>query len=236
MNSEPIDVTFDVRSDSNGRDPDRYSPTLRRYHRQLWSKELPNRAAFELTDEWPKGYLKHSSDLGTFWLASDTILRTFGNHLKMRPIIEQVPEEDREEFWRRGYTIGGTLVFPGNRIGRKFTINQARGVHPQIQDRIDLTLECIRRHYEGGTSPLAEVVARYSDFFALFEGFKGYVDFFHLQDLVTEDYTAVRFFLPFTEFRVTPALPQDLAEYEAFRAAMLEFIDARNARIAVAAA
>jgi integrase len=38
-----IDTTFDFRSDTPpGLDPDTYSPTLRRYHRLLWSKPLPS--------------------------------------------------------------------------------------------------------------------------------------------------------------------------------------------------
>ena len=33
-----LDVTFDFRTDTRaGGDPDALSPTLRRYHRQLWS-------------------------------------------------------------------------------------------------------------------------------------------------------------------------------------------------------
>src|SRR5438093_10148293 len=39
-------------------------------------------------------------------------------------------------------------------------------------------------------------VHRGNDFFALFERFSGYVNFFLLQDLVTDDYAAVRFFMP----------------------------------------
>jgi len=34
---------------------------------------------------------------------------------------------------RIGYTIGGMMVFPGNRLGRKMTINVARGFHPRIK-------------------------------------------------------------------------------------------------------
>ena len=41
----------------------------------------------------------------------------------------------------------------------------------QIADPFDLTLECIRRHYLGETSPLAETLRRYEQFFALFEDF-----------------------------------------------------------------
>ena len=36
-----IDTTFDLRTDAAGKDPDTYSPTLRRYHQLLWSKPLP---------------------------------------------------------------------------------------------------------------------------------------------------------------------------------------------------
>ena len=80
----------------------------------------------------------------------------------------------------------------GNRIDRKWTINQARGCLRRISDRLDLTLECIRRHYLGLDDPsrLGETLKLYSDFFALFESFRGYVDFFLLQDLVTDDYSA----------------------------------------------
>ena len=31
-----IDITFDFRSDSKGKDPDAYSPTLNAYHRRLF--------------------------------------------------------------------------------------------------------------------------------------------------------------------------------------------------------
>lgn len=60
----------------------------------------------------------------------------------------------------------------------------ARGFHPRITDRIDLTLECIRRHYQAEDSPRGEVLARYGDFFALFEDFRGYVDFWLLHVFV----------------------------------------------------
>ncbi|MCG8654879.1 hypothetical protein [Yimella sp. NH-Cas1] len=36
-------------------------------------------------------------------------------------------------------------MFPANPIGGKVTINGAKGFHPRIKDRSDLTLECIRR-------------------------------------------------------------------------------------------
>jgi hypothetical protein len=148
----------------------------------------------------------------------------------MRSVIEQVPETEVLDFTRRGLTVGGTMVFPSNQIGRKWAINQARGMDRKIEDRFDLTLECVRRHYMGEGSPLAPVLDRYSDFFAIFGDFKGYVDFFLLQDLVSEDYREVRFFTPWSDFS-TPALPRTLEEYRAYRAATLAFLDARIQRI-----
>ena len=76
--------------------------------------------------------------------------------------------------------MGGMIIFPANRVEGKSTINGARGFHPLIKDRIDLTLECIRRYYNNEISPLTEVLTRYTDFFALFGNFKGYVEFFLL--------------------------------------------------------
>jgi hypothetical protein len=72
-----VDTSFDFRSDAGGRDPDQNSPTLRRYHRLLWSRELPGGAVFELDDHTHDGYLHHKSDVGEFLLASDSIIPTF---------------------------------------------------------------------------------------------------------------------------------------------------------------
>ncbi len=123
------------------------------------------------------------------------------------------------------------MVFPGNVVDRKLTINGARGFVTAIADRMDLTLECIRRHYVGEASPLAATIARHSDFFALFGAFREYVDIFLLQDLVTPDAEAVRFFTAFDDF-TTPAVPRDLPEYLEFRRRSIEFVEARNRRMA----
>jgi len=232
-NPSDIDVTFDLRSDTPaGKDPDTHSPTLRRYHQLLWSKTLPGGERFDLRADSPGSYLRHTSDLGDFILTSDASIRTFRSVRKASAVIDQIPEEDREAFSRQGYTIGGMMLFPGRRVGGKQTINQRRGMHPKISDRLDLTLECIRRHYLGEPSPLDETLTRYSAFFALFADFRGYVDYFLLQDLVNEDYDTVRFFTPFDDF-TTGAIPQTLVEYESYRALTLRFIEGRNARIGV---
>ena len=123
------------------------------------------------------------------------------------------------------------MVFPGNRVDRKMTINGARGFHPRIKDRFDLTLECIRRHYLDEPSPLNDTLARYADFFGLFGDFAGYVDFFHLQDLVNEVTPTVKFFMPFEDFTASP-LPGTLDAYLVYRQRAIEFIESRNRRIA----
>ena len=117
------------------------------------------------------------------------------------------------------------IIWPGNRIDGRMTINGARGFLHKISDRFDLTLECVRRHYLGTPSPLGEVFARYGNFFALFDDFCGYVDFFLLQDLVTTDYKAVKFLLPFDDFK-TPAVPQDVESFASYRQRSMDFIHA----------
>jgi hypothetical protein len=99
----------------------------------------------------------------------------------------------------------------------------------KIGDRMDLTLEAIRRHYLGERSPLTEVLGRYSDFFRLFVDFQGYVEFWHLNDLIAAD-GRVRFYLPFDDF-CRNAAPATVAEYRRLSAASGEFLDGRARRI-----
>jgi hypothetical protein len=148
----------------------------------------------------------------------------------MRRITQLFTEEENEAFRTIGYTIGGMMVFPGNRLDGEQTINGARGFNRKIADRFDLALECIRRHYLGERSPLGETLARYRDFFALFEDFRGYVEFFMLRDLVTYDGCAVRFFMPFDDFN-TSSVPRDGEAYKEYRHLSIEFIKARNRRM-----
>jgi len=63
-----IDTSFDFRTDACGKDPDVYSPTLRRYHKLLWSKALPSGLLFDLDDTVRRVYLHHRSELGEFFL------------------------------------------------------------------------------------------------------------------------------------------------------------------------
>jgi hypothetical protein len=131
-------------------------------------------------------YLYHSSELGEFFVSSDSVIATFTRSELVRHITELFTEEESEALRTIGYTIGGMMVFPGNRIAGKQTLNGARGFNRKIADRFDLPLECIRRPYFSQRSPLGETLPRYRDFFALLEDFRGYVEFFMLQDLVTD--------------------------------------------------
>lgn len=224
-----IDITFDFRTDARGKDPDSHSPTLRRYHKLLWSKRLPSGAFFDLADTSARAYLHHRSELGEFFLASDSVMQTFTRWKRMKPIIEQFPEVENDAFMTIAYTIGGMMLFPGNQVDRKQTINGARGCNGKIGDRFDLTIECVRRHYLGRHSPLADTLSRYADFFALFGDFRGYADFFLLADLIECD-CSVRFFTPFDDFQSSPC-PKDVGTYEEYRHRSIEFIVARNHRI-----
>jgi hypothetical protein len=227
----PIDINFDFRTDTpKGKDPDALSPTLRSYHKLLWSKPLPNGKLFNLDDTKSGVYLHHKSNLGEFFLSSDTATHTFSRWASMTHIISQISAEEIEEFRRLAYTIGSMIIFPANRIDGKSTINGARGFHPSIKDRIDLTLECIRRHYKNEVSPLSDVLGRYSEFFRLFESFKGYTKFFFLQDLVAEDFSTIKFLAPFEDFK-TPAVPKTLEAYLDYKNQTIKYIKARSNRI-----
>lgn len=221
-----IDVSFDFRDDTPpGRDPDSLSPTLRAYHRLLWSKPLPDGTVFELDDTTRGSYLHHKSKLGEFSLASDGVVASY----RYLPMV-QAEAWKLQEFLHIGYTIGGMMLWPGNQVDGKWTINQARGCQWQIRDRFDITLECIRLYYLGEWSPIRDVFARYSDFFKLFGDFRGFIEFFLLQDAVTVDCDAVIFCAPFDDF-TTPAMPQTMPEYREYRQRAITFIEARNRRI-----
>ena len=223
-----IDISFDFRIDSGGKDPDIYSPTLRSYHQRLWSKVLPNSAVFNL-DTTSFAYLHHRSSLGEFFLSSDSVIPTYRKYKSMQSIITKFQEGEIDQFLSLGYTIGGMMIFPGNRIQGKMTINGERGFNQLIADRMDLTLECIRRHYKGDDSPLKNALARYSEFFTLFGDFGGYVNFFLLNDLVDKSGN-VKFFLPFNDF-TKRSLPHDLETYINYMQKSIDFINARNERI-----
>ena len=232
-----IDTTFDVRTDAGGGDPDRYSGTLRRYHQLLWSKPLPNGQLFDLDPR-----LRHQSTLGTFQLSSDGIVHTYtrwSRPARLAHVVGQIPAEEQVAFYDLACTVGAFLVFPVKHPVdgiRRQSINQRRGTHHQIRDRFDLTLECIRRQYTGAASPLSDTLDLHGDFFALFDDFRGYVEHFLLQDLVTDDFTSVRFMKDFADFSNDPLPAGSPDEYREYMNRWMTFIRDRNTRIATYAA
>ena len=225
-----IDINFDVYSDTpEGKDPDSFSPTLRKYHKILWSKSLPNNKEFNLNLDTPK-LLHHKSALGEFFLSSDSIGHTYTRVKKMSHIIDELSNVEINSFFSTCSTIGAYIIFPAKRINNKMTINGARGVNHKIQDRFDLTLECIRRFYVNEKSPLTDALERNANFFELFSDFKGYTDYFLLQDLVERDYMTIKFWGIFDNFETAP-LPANKEEYLLYMNKLVSFVKARNQRI-----
>ncbi|MBQ8895270.1 MAG: hypothetical protein IJY88_00560, partial [Clostridia bacterium] len=68
------------------------------------------------------------------------------------------------------------------------------------------------------------------NFFDLFVDFKGYVDFFFLQDCVTDDYNHVNFWLGSGAVEYNP-LPKTVEEYLSWIEKELDFVEKRNQRI-----
>lgn len=235
-----IDISFDFSSDTPGywdhfwenngghgsggkNDPDALSPTLRSYHQMLWSKELPCGKFMDL--EQPNdGYLRWDD----LYFGSDSITTSF--RYGAFPLIEDLEKqpgyrEKIEAYIHKTYTIGGMMIFPVHH----YSFNQARGMHRKIRDRWDLSLECIRRFYAGEESPLFKPLKSDADFYGLFCDFRGFVDYFYLQDCVTDDYQVKMWMegIPFER----PAFPQTIEEYCAFLQEELDFVQKRNKRI-----
>jgi len=223
-----IDVNFNFYSDAKGGDPDSTSPTLRRYHKFLWSKSLPNGTIFTLTDSKAGAYLYHNSENGEFFLGSDAITHSYKNHKRKKWLTDQIRDEVTELF-DAGLTIGAYMLFPNNRIAGNHTINQARGVNSLIDDRFDLTLECIRLFYLGERSPLSDTFLRYKSFFDLFNDFAGFVSFFLLDDLIDESHK-VKFYLPFNGFQSKPIF-SFVEDYLNYKKGVMRFVIARKRRI-----
>tara|TARA_R110001592_G_scaffold35475_1_gene120649 strand:- start:290 stop:1006 length:717 start_codon:yes stop_codon:yes gene_type:complete len=222
-----IDIDYDYRLDSKCGDPDTDSPKLYDTHRFLWNKEISNNSKLNL-EILSKSYgrLILKTNLSDN-LSSDRMCPHFVGKYKGK-LDGWLSDSDKVKFQQKVRTIGGHIVFPAHKKNG-FTINQARGVNRKISDRFDLTLECFRRHYTNEESPLTNTLESYSDFFKLFKDFKGYIDFFMLQDFI-ENNGEIKFSLPFDDFNRS-ALPENKEEYLSYMKSTIELIDKRNERI-----
>ncbi len=226
-------------------DPDYSSLLLKEYHKILWSKEFSNKIKVTLNDSRKSDkYLVGKFNEDELVVSSDLMVNSYSDweHLDyLNNIFKEISFLKIRDFNNISNTIGNFIIFPQHQISKGlYTINQARGTNDKIKDRFDLTLECIRRFYmniENNSlysyieeNPLYDVFHRYIDFFKFFKTFKGYCDFFLLQDLVLENYSKINFFLEFDDFKHSP-LPQNIEEYNIFIDKSTEFIKKRNDRI-----
>lgn len=238
-----IDINYDFTSDSYNywdgfwdrkeglgagySDPDSESPMLQEYHRVLWSRKLPNGETMDLKKGSGSNYLTWKD----FRFGSDAIIVSF-RYLKYKSMIDAYNKElsDYKSYWenliRRAYTIGGMMIFPKH----VNSMNQNKGTNKFISDRWDLTLECIRRHYVGEESPLTDIIESDRNFYDLFVDFKGFVDFFFLQDCVSSDYSKVTIWEGDGTFKRF-GLPETLDGYKEFLKNQFEFLERRNQRI-----
>lgn len=208
-------------------DIDKLSKTLTNYHKIIYSKKLPNGMILDL---------KHSKS-GNFLLFNDLqlsndLITTSFRYKSFLPMLRKVKSKLNnyhnflENYFNLTSTIGGNILFPK----MKQSINQSRGINYYIKDRFDLTLECIRLYYNNEPNPLNNVLLRNKSFFDLFVDFKGYVDFFFLQDLVTKDYSKVIFLISHNDFTKSP-LPISVEEYILWIKNQMKFVETRNKKI-----
>lgn len=225
-----LDINYDFRTDSGGKDPDFASPTLKKFHKLLWNKKLPNGEMLSLIDKLPNHYLLGITDSMEVSLSSDTLCNSYSKRKRMQPLLEPISSL-MEQFKKDLYSIGGFILFPSKRINGFNTINQARGWIKTIDDRFDLTLECIRLYYRNRQSPLYPTLNRYRNFFSLFVDFEKYVKFFLLEDLVSKDFNQVRFFILHSKTFDGNALPKNTEDYFEFITNAQSFLQSRNQRI-----
>jgi hypothetical protein len=227
MNETTIDTNFDFQNDSKCDDPDKDSQKLYEYHKLLWTKELPCGKKLDLkiiTNNY--GQLLLKNDLYDDF-SSDRMFPHFVGKYNKR-FDGWLNDYEITELKYKVRTIGGHIIFPAHKKNGN-TINQSRGCDSKICDRFDLTLECIKLFYLKEHSPLFEVLLRYNDFFDLFIDFRGYINYFLLQDLIDEN-DNVNFILPFDNFNRS-SLPESIEEYKSYKNNVTFLINKRNERI-----
>ena len=236
----------------SNKDPDKLSLMLRNYHQLLWSKPLPNGEIMKLEHK-RSGYFLEWND---FCFGSDSIIVSFRYRRRiefMKKLRQHLGDEYRhfiESYVTRTSVIGGYIIFPSFNGG----MNQSRGTSYRICDRWDLTLECIRLYYAGKHSPLDDALFASMRFFDLFVDFRGFVDFFFLQDCVSPDYSEVILWYDSpisnkqlslgndwqtgknkegfdTNYFVMNPIPETIDSYLAFIEKEIDFLGKRNKRI-----
>ena len=236
----------------DGRDPDGRSSDLADVHTFLWSRKTGNKqnpdTELKLEKNYDSSYYLKDKNSGIDF-SSDTLVNGYrwkrltdldlGNSVSGNGVIPALIRDYgqaqyraiQERFTHKAYTVGGMIIFPR----RSASINSARGNNPNISDRVDLTVEWIRRFFFKEKTDISDVLEKNKDFFDLFgqgkDGFKAYIDFFFLNDLVSADYERVYSFFGPNDFSRQNAYPGTTQEWRQWHALAIEFIDARNDRI-----
>lgn len=266
-------------------DPDYECRRLYEFHGRLWKKQRTNNIPdVFICDKsiWLKlngNNITLKSDsfisIGWHYVKLQTVINKAKNKIKEEYIDKEINNIDQElkkkrkcksdfSLWKnfvwlylqKANTIGGFVVFPRQRS----SINGQRGLNPHINDRFDLTLECIRRYYEKreqsekdyNFNPLYNIFNKgiNIDFFDdIFGSFKKYIDFFLLNSWVKEDeehHYHVKNLLHTSknkdkernmqildnwDFNQKP-LPQDEDEWWTFYRNIMKRLDVRNQQIA----
>jgi hypothetical protein len=243
-----FDLSFDYQTDYDPAKPkkprwdaDEHSPRLRLDHELLWTKRFRSGVLFAPTAPRARsrGYLIWTEPSGEqHWYGSDAITHSYTTWQLPKALADAkagLSEEERAAYLAPPYTIGSSIIWPVKSSARP-SMNQARCFGPArrtIADRIDLTLECIRRHYLGLPSDdyLGQAIRAYAEFFDLFQGFAEFVEFFHLQPLVAPE--GVRSLFNMSELLGDygfegAATPSTTEEYVAYRRNTLAVIAERG--------
>ena len=223
-----------------GQDPDKLSQKLAIHHQILWSKKTASGNDLKFTPSFENGaYRLHYLVNGIDKIAtSDCIANSHIENNKSKKYTEyrekmkkELPGKE-EEYERIGRTIGGHIIFPGIvEPGANRTINVIRGL--VMKDRIDLTLEAIKRFYDDSEdkNPLINVLNATKYFYDLFGSFKNFIDFFLLNDYVDDNYN-VKFLLPFSgSFSDAHYEPRNYDECKILTIKTIELCKKRNDRI-----
>ena len=219
-----------------GRDPDKYSDELGKVHCLLWSSKGKLG-----TIQWNyRNRLVSIINGKEYIFTPDSITNSFcdskqiAKGMKEKEIISSFGNEVYELLQQYNiidYTIGSSIIFPITIDGNSFkwTMNVARGLSAKVHDRIDYTLECIKRYYDRSNgNPLQSALEKSDAFFRLFNSFREYVDFFFLNDLVDDNYNVISF-TGDIDFQNSFPFPKD--QYIKYLSNTILFIQKRNKRI-----
>jgi len=228
-----IDVNFDFKLDSNGKDPDIFSEKLRDYQQKLYTRETiyGNKIEIQKGNDPKYDYLFIGKP-DIMRLAGDCVINMNERypgyqetHNKYLASASDYYRKLYQEYIDKSYTIGGEIIFPK----RPYSINVMRGIH--LKDRFDLTLECVRRFYNNEPMPLRNTFEKDRKFFNLFGDFDGYVNFFFLDDLV-KDGKVQFFFGKYDDDVFNPAkFAWEKSEWEQLLENQIIFLQKRNERI-----